>query len=365
MLVDLRLGYAPVGRRTRVLSNPGSSLLLVVFPFVYGGWFLGFLRRRHGPAPSSRSQVNSGASSHRRWALGLMHAVGDGVSLQFGMCVLIMLFGASWSSMAACERYARPLHFRTLLHGFCYSSALLLADVNRLVCLIRSALDPSPFTPDSGPLIMTAIESTCSFGEGFTRRWRDIRTGFDGTAKPCGKYLDFSPMAVMCFIYRERYKFRGVHWKLATPETSRELPASEATRRTSLSQEPRRSRVPGNPTEEATLVTSLRLSLSLPFPHRICSSPTKSSQNQPRQRDLFIFFASVAVFAEPAKRSSHQTTSSKHGVEEQKVLKCVLVNQRGSHIKIHHTEEDLGCEGGCTESQRGPQEESFYTQNIW
>lgn len=86
--------------------------------------------------------------------MGLMHAVGDGVSLQFGMCVLIMLFGASWSSMAACERYARPLHFRTLLHGFCYSSALLLADVNRLVCLIRSALDPSPFTPDSGPLIM-------------------------------------------------------------------------------------------------------------------------------------------------------------------------------------------------------------------
>ncbi|WZZ42829.1 hypothetical protein YC2023_039088 [Brassica napus] len=52
-------------------------------PYGTGLWFL---RRRHGPAPSSRSQVNSGASSDRRWALGLMHAVGDGVSLQFGMC---------------------------------------------------------------------------------------------------------------------------------------------------------------------------------------------------------------------------------------------------------------------------------------
>ncbi|KAH0891578.1 hypothetical protein HID58_054007, partial [Brassica napus] len=229
----------------------------LVFPFVYGGWFLGFLRRRHGPAPSSRSQVNSGASSDR-----------------------------SWSSMAACERYARPLHFRTLLHGFCYSSALLLADVNRLVTKGKAVLGLS-FPPRC--LLLTAIASTCSFGEGFTRRWRDIQTGFDGTAKPCGKYLDFSPMAVMCFIYRERYKFRGVHWKLATPETSRELPASEATRRTSLSQEPRR-----------------RL---------------------------------------------RTATDIKHGVEEQKVLKCVLVNQRGSHIKIHHTEEDLGCEEGCTESQ--------------
>ena len=74
------------------------------------------------------------------------------------------------------------------------------------------------------------------------------------------------------------------------------------------------------------------------------------------------------------------------------VLKCDRVNQRGSHNKIHHTEEDLGklvvnlnsyklnlvvksvdallflflsSEEGCTESQRGPQEESFYRQNIW
>ncbi|KAG5409878.1 hypothetical protein IGI04_006197 [Brassica rapa subsp. trilocularis] len=29
-------------------------------------------------------------------------------------------------------------------------------------------------------------------------------------------------------------------------------------------------------------------------------------------------------------------------VEEQKVLKCDRVNQRGSHNKIHHTEEDIG-----------------------
>ncbi|KAF2537058.1 hypothetical protein F2Q68_00020731 [Brassica cretica] len=27
-------------------------------------------------------------------------------------------------------------------------------------------------------------------------------------------------------------------------------------------------------------------------------------------------------------------------VEEEKVLKCVLVNHTGSHSKIHHTEED-------------------------
>ncbi|KAG2327330.1 hypothetical protein Bca52824_010058 [Brassica carinata] len=48
------------------------------------------------------------------------------------------------------------------------------------------------------------------------------------------------------------------------------------------------------------------------------------------------------------------------GVEEQKVLKCVLMNQRGSHSKIHHTEEDSGC---STEGRR--EEDSFYTNNIW
>ncbi|KAF3551402.1 hypothetical protein DY000_02001368 [Brassica cretica] len=48
-------------------------------------------------------------------------------------------------------------------------------------------------------------------------------------------------------------------------------------------------------------------------------------------------------------------------VAEQKVIKCVLVSQRGSHNKIHHTEEDSGCEECSTESQRKPHEHSVYT----
>ncbi|CAN7137753.1 unnamed protein product [Brassica rapa subsp. narinosa] len=31
-----------------------------------------------------------------------------------------------------------------------------------------------------------------------------------------------------------------------------------------------------------------------------------------------------------------------HRIAEQKVIKCVLVSQRGNHSKIHHTEEDSG-----------------------
>ncbi|KAL0671981.1 hypothetical protein Bca4012_034685 [Brassica carinata] len=37
--------------------------------------------------------------------------------------------------------------------------------------------------------------------------------------------------------WRYRYKLRGVHRKLATPETTWEVPASEATRRTSPSRD--------------------------------------------------------------------------------------------------------------------------------
>ncbi|WZZ37820.1 hypothetical protein YC2023_034079 [Brassica napus] len=92
-------------------------------------------------------------------------------------------------------------------------------------------------------------------------------------------------------------------------------------------------------------------SLSL-FPPKISSSQTKFTGNQALQRDIFFFFASVAVFAQPAKRSSHQTTSPK-------VLKCVVVNHRGNDIKIHHTEEDSCCDEGSTGSHRELQEDSL------
>ncbi|KAL0748175.1 hypothetical protein Bca101_030177 [Brassica carinata] len=80
----------------------------------------------------------------------------------------------------------------------------------------------------------------------------------------------------------------------------------------------------------------------------------KFTGNQVLQRDIFFFFAFVAVFAQPAKQSSHQTTSPK-------VLKCVLVNHTGSHSKIHHTEEeeDSGCDECSTGSQRERQEDSL------
>ncbi|WZZ29293.1 hypothetical protein YC2023_012694 [Brassica napus] len=51
--------------------------------------------------------------------------------------------------------------------------------------------------------------------------------------------LELSPSAVLGLIDRESYELCGDHRELATPETSRELPASEETRRTSLSRESR------------------------------------------------------------------------------------------------------------------------------
>ncbi|KAF3600044.1 hypothetical protein F2Q69_00037200 [Brassica cretica] len=93
------------------------------------------------------------------------------------------------------------------------------------------------------------------------------------------------------------------------------------------------------------------VSLSL-FPPKISSSQTKFTGNQVLQRDIFFFFASVAVFAQPAKQSSHQTTSLE-------VLKCVIVNHRESHSRIHHTEEDSGCGECSTGSQTERQEDSL------
>uniref|UniRef100_A0A0D3EGG1 14-3-3 domain-containing protein n=1 Tax=Brassica oleracea var. oleracea TaxID=109376 RepID=A0A0D3EGG1_BRAOL len=92
-------------------------------------------------------------------------------------------------------------------------------------------------------------------------------------------------------------------------------------------------------------------SLSL-FPPKISSSQTKFTGNQVLQRKIFFFFASVAVFAQPAKQSYHQTTSLE-------VLKCVIVNHRGSHNMIHHTEEDSGCGECSTGSQTERQEDSL------
>ncbi|KAH0875205.1 LOW QUALITY PROTEIN: hypothetical protein HID58_072567, partial [Brassica napus] len=51
--------------------------------------------------------------------------------------------------------------------------------------------------------------------------------------------FETSPSVLLRFIDRKSYKFGGDHRELATPETSRELPASEATRRTLLSRESR------------------------------------------------------------------------------------------------------------------------------
>ncbi|CAN6932086.1 unnamed protein product [Brassica oleracea] len=51
--------------------------------------------------------------------------------------------------------------------------------------------------------------------------------------------LELSPSVVLGLIDRESYELCGDHRELATPETSRELPTSEETRRTSLSRESR------------------------------------------------------------------------------------------------------------------------------
>lgn len=51
--------------------------------------------------------------------------------------------------------------------------------------------------------------------------------------------LELSPSVVLGLIDRESYELCGDHREIATPETSRELLASEKTRRTSLSRESR------------------------------------------------------------------------------------------------------------------------------
>ncbi|KAL0863363.1 hypothetical protein Bca101_042481 [Brassica carinata] len=64
-----------------------------------------------------------------------------------------------------------------------------------------------------------------------------------------------------------------------------------------------------------------------PSDHIVEGEPNRSARNRDRSYYVLVYL----------------------GVEEQKVLKCVLMNQRGSHSKIHHTEEDSGC---STEGRR-------------
>ncbi|KAG5390104.1 hypothetical protein IGI04_031645, partial [Brassica rapa subsp. trilocularis] len=81
---------------------------------------------------------------------------------------------------------------------------------------------------------VAAVASACSFRVAFHALCGvNYKPGFGGFARSRGKYLDLPSIARLALHDSEGYKLRGVHRDLATPETTQEFPASEATRRTS------------------------------------------------------------------------------------------------------------------------------------
>ncbi|KAH0865576.1 hypothetical protein HID58_082787 [Brassica napus] len=81
----------------------------------------------------------------------------------------------------------------------------------------------------SGPLA-----SVCSFRVAFQASCGvNYKPDFGGDCKAVVCIWNSLLLLVLRFIDSDGYKLCGVHRELATPETPREFPASEATRRTS------------------------------------------------------------------------------------------------------------------------------------
>ncbi|RID70412.1 hypothetical protein BRARA_C02435 [Brassica rapa] len=137
------------------------------------------------------------------------------------------------------------------------------------------------------------------------------------------------------------------------------------------------------PTEEAPLATILLLSLSLSSTVNSFFSDQIQSKSALRERSILVLrLCGRACVAGEAKLPSDPIAEGEpnrsernrdrsyyvlvyHRIAEQKVIKCVLLSQRGNHSKIHHTKEDSGCGECSTESQRKPHEDSVYTNNFW
>lgn len=65
--------------------------------------------------------------------------------------------------------------------------------------------------------------------------WCCVQVGFGGISKALVCTRNSPLFVVWSFMFRDGCKYGGVLWELAIPETTREVPASEATRRTSPS----------------------------------------------------------------------------------------------------------------------------------
>ncbi|KAF3564007.1 hypothetical protein DY000_02018262 [Brassica cretica] len=110
-------------------------------------------------------------------------------------CVNVLVIGSKLSSMADCGLLARTLHFGFLIHGSISSYSWDGAGTS----WDKSGVGSSPLF-----CRQRYVSENISYG-------RLVRHG------------------------QRRYKLCGEHRELATSETTRELPASEITRRTSLS----------------------------------------------------------------------------------------------------------------------------------
>ncbi|KAH0939851.1 hypothetical protein HID58_007312, partial [Brassica napus] len=132
---------------------------------------------------------------------------------------VVVVFVVSKSVLRCGEEYRASLSFRLVVLSIGQSDSFLLREGARCFKLSGS---------------VAAVASACSFRVAFHALCGvNYKPGFGGFARSRGKYLDLPSIARLALHDSEGYMLRGVHRELATPETTQEFPASEATRRTS------------------------------------------------------------------------------------------------------------------------------------
>ncbi|CAF2143644.1 unnamed protein product [Brassica rapa] len=131
---------------------------------------------------------------------------------------VVVVFVVSKSVLRCGEEYRASLSFRLVVLSIGQSDSFLLREAR---CFKLSGS-------------VAAVASACSFRVAFHALCGvNYKPGFGGFARSRGKYLDLPSIARLALHDSEGYMLRGVHRELATPETTQEFPASEATRRTS------------------------------------------------------------------------------------------------------------------------------------
>ncbi|KAH0880168.1 LOW QUALITY PROTEIN: hypothetical protein HID58_067562, partial [Brassica napus] len=229
-------------RRVASSSGIGSPYGSSEFVFFFGGVKVSFGGGSISEASRGRhlflvtiSRASVGLRPHLNWRLGLL--------------CFILFFTVDKS-----EQFARQTH--------CYFGSRRRQEASRLCHAVAVSLLCSSTIPCSWLIVCRSLESsrigvwhrgqvllctdlvvevasTCLVGRRFQTLCGVVyKPGFGGD---CKAHVSGTPLFVVwSFRDSDGYKFGGVRWELATPETTREVPASETIRRTSPSSDSRR-----------------------------------------------------------------------------------------------------------------------------